>query len=115
MIKMERNEPTTDSWDGFLGEFLKPVNVKNEEDAFVVLNVEVAEEGDSPRPRLILEKDNIEYKFDLNKTNMNFLINAGIKSPKSLIGSKINFKKALVRNPKTNLEQEGLRICKVMI
>ena len=114
MEKQMKNAPL-DSWDDFVsGTFLKPINVDSERDIFVVIGVELfnAEDGTS-RPRLTLERNGKEFDFDLNKTNSVFLKNNGIANPKQLIGKKLNFKKALVHNPKTNQEVEGLRISKV--
>lgn len=104
-----------DSWDEFIsGSFLKPVNVDSERDGFVVLGVDIfnADDGTS-RPRITLGKNDKEFSFDLNKTNSLFLKTNGIVTPRNLIGKKFYFKKALVRNPKTNLEVESLRICRV--
>lgn len=104
-----------DSWDNFVsGTFLKPINVNNDKEAFVVIGVAIFEAEDgTQRPRLTLERNEKEFEFDLNKTNAVFLKNSGIGSPKELIGKKIYFKKVLVRNPKTNQEVESLRILKV--
>lgn len=109
------NKATTEDWEGFTGaNFLKTIHVLNEQDPFVVLGVEIFEDEDnSPKPRLVLGKGDSEYLFDLNVTNSNFCKDAGIKSPKSLIGKKICFKKVNVISPRTKKEVESLRICKV--
>lgn len=105
-----------DSWDNYVsGTFLKPINVDSDKDFFTITAVEefIDNRDNSTRPRLTLEKGGKDFNFDLNKTNAVFLKNSGIANPKSLIGKKLCFKKALVRNPKTNLEVDSLRICKV--
>lgn len=105
-----------DTWDEFIsGDFLKPVNVDSDKDAFVVTDVSVFNDikNNSTRPRLTLERNGNEWDFDLNKTNSVFLKNNGIDSPRQAIGCKLYFRKAFVRNPQTNLEVESLRICKV--
>lgn len=105
-----------DNWDNYVsGTFLKPINVDSDKDAFVVVDIEeiVDQRDGSIRPRLTLEKGGKEFDFDLNKTNAVFLKSQGITSPNALKGKKLSFKKALVRNPKTNLEVESLRIAKV--
>lgn len=114
MEKSTENAPL-DSWDDFVsGTFLKPINVDSEKDAFVVIAIDVFERNDgTSNPRLTLERNTKEFEFDLNKTNAVFLKNNGIASPKQVVGKKLYFKKALVRNPKTNQEVEGLRISKV--
>jgi len=104
-----------DNWDDFCGSnFLKTINVANEQDAFVCIGVEIFEDKESnSKPRLTLEKQEKEYIFDLNVTNANFCKNNKIFSPRTLIGKKIYFKKVLVNSPKSGKEVESLRICKV--
>lgn len=101
------------------GNFLKAVNVLNEKEQFTITDVEetkVKDQKGNEREvlRLTLEKDGVEYDFDLNKTNAKFLVNKSYIEPMSLVSKKLSFKKALVRNPNTNLEVEGLRICEVV-
>lgn len=104
-----------ENWGEFCGSnFLKVEHVKNETDAFAVVNVEIFEDdANSKKPRLTLEKADGRYLFDLNVTNSNFCKNAGIKAPKELVGHKICFRKINVTSPKTKKEVESLRICKI--
>jgi len=104
-----------DSWDDFVsGSFLKPINIDSEKDAFVVITVDVFNDTDgSSRPRLTLERNSKQFDYDLNKINSVFIKNSGVNTPKQLVGKKLYFKKVLVRNPKTQLEVEGLRIVRV--
>lgn len=97
------------------GSFLKAINVQSERDEFVVTDViETKREGTNEDVlRLTLEQGEQEFDFDLNKTNAKFLVTKGYTEPLTLVGKKLSFKKALVRNPKTNTEVEGLRICEV--
>ena len=100
------------------GNFLKAINVTSEGDAFVITEVNEIKDKDSQgrdteRIRLTVQRNSVEYDFDLNKTNTVFLVNAGYTEPTTLVSKKIYFKKALVRSPKTNQEVEGLRICKI--
>lgn len=100
------------------GNFLKAVNVTSEKDEFMVTDVEETKDKNSKGEerevmRLTLTKDNIDFDFDLNKTNAKFLVGKGFIEPMSLVGKKMKFKKALVRNPNTNLEVEGLRIYEI--
>ena len=107
------------SWEDFTGSsFLKAANVTSESDAFTCTNVEIFKDPKEPsniRPRLTLVKAGTtnEYLMDLNMTNANFLKNAGITSPSAIKGRKIFFKKVLVRDPRKNVEIEGLRIARV--
>lgn len=101
------------------GNFLKAVNVPSENDLFPITDIEEAKGKDKAGKeydvmRLTLQHGETEYDFDLNKTNAKFLVNKGFIEPTALIGKKLRFKKALVRNPNTNVEVEGLRICDVI-
>lgn len=108
------NEKELESWDDFIsGNFLKATDVNSTEDAYAVVDIELAERDDKKNVRLHLQRNEKETEFDLNKTNSKKLKELGIESPKTLVGKKIFFKKALVRNPKTNAEVEGLRIWKI--
>ena len=113
---METKTDSLDSWDDFIaGNFLKAINVDSDKDDFVVTEVSqyTDTKDNSRRPRLTLERNEIEYNFDLNKTNSVILKEKGVTNPKALLGAKLYFKKVLVRNPTTKAEVEGLRIAKV--
>jgi len=119
MPKFEQQKQTdiSDSWEKFCGaNFLKVDNVKDENDAFVVLEIGEyqGELDNSPKPRLTLGHGDDSYTFDMNVTNANFCKNAGIKTPKNLLGKKMFFKKVLVRSPSKNKEVESLRISKIL-
>jgi hypothetical protein len=101
-----------DNWDKYSSNFLKADDVKNEQDAYVCIAVEEADD-DIPKIRITLEREERDYSFDLNKTNIAKLKELGIKSPKGIIGKKLYFKKVLARNPVTNKEVDSLRIYKV--
>lgn len=104
----------TNSWDDYTSNFLKSKDVKDENDAFVCTAVDDFDKGALPVPRLTLEHGEDEcYTFDLNRTNATFCKDNGVASPKKLIGKKLYFKKVMARNPKTNIEVESLRICKI--
>jgi len=107
-------EKNLDSWDNYVsGNFLKAINVKSEEEAFVCTSINEVSQDDIKRPRLTLERNENQWEFDLNKTNSSKCIELKIEKPNDLIGKKIYFKKALVRNPKTNKEVDSLRIFKI--
>ena len=95
------------------GSFIKAANVENDKDAFEIVAVAEVEETDRTALRLSLVKGASTYDFDLNQTNIKFLVSKGYVEAEKLTGHKICFKKVLVRNPKTNMEVEGLRICDV--
>ena len=104
------------SWDKFTGtNFLKVADVASEADIFVCIGAEeYTDDKGNVKPRLTLSKAGKDYDFDLNVTNSNFCKNAGIKSPRMLIGKQMSFKKIMVTSPKTRLEVESLRISKLV-
>ena len=107
------NTTNTNSWDGFISNFIRAVDVKTENDAFVVTKVDhINLDGDN-KIRLSIRGEGKDYTFDLNKTNAAKCKELGMLSPNALVSKKLYFKKALVRNPKTNLEVESLRIYKI--
>lgn len=109
-----KKQPSIEKWDGFCGmNFLKVTSVENENDGFVVDNVELFTNEDGTVPRLNLLKNDELFLFDLNVTNSNFCKNNGMANPRMMIGKKLYFKKVLVNSPKTNKEVESLRICKI--
>jgi len=100
------------SWDGFLGSnFLKAEDLNNEDQIFICKNVEFDTENE--RPMLVLECQGATSKFGLNVTNSNFLKKAGVKSPKELIGKKIQFRISQAFSPSAKKEVDTLRISKV--
>lgn len=105
----------TSSWDEWLGTpFLTSKNVDNENQAFLVTNIEsVKYKDDDDRLRLSLSSKGTLYLFDLNKTNSAFLKNAGIPNPSALVQKQIFFRKVMVQNPKEKKEVESLRIREV--
>lgn len=104
----------TDSWDNYIsGTFLKAIDVNSDQDAFICTEVAESDREGVKQIRLTLERNAKEYELDLNKTNAKKLKELGLASPKATIGKKLFFKKALVRNPKTNQEVEGLRIYRI--
>ena len=111
-VEMTEKEANLNSWDDFTGDiFLKADDVKSEMDFYVVVDIETVTTKDgSIRLRTYLERDKKKYAFDLNKTNSKKLLGLGILTPRALIGKKLYFKKVLVRNPQTNIEQDGLRV-----
>ena len=96
------------------GSFLKAINVVSDTDLFLITNVaEVQEEDRTPLRLSLKANETAEFDFDLNQTNIKFLVSKGYIEAESLKGHSISFKKVLVRNPKTNMEVEGLRICDI--
>jgi len=108
--EMKGNE--LDSWDCFTGSnWLNVDDVKAETDAFVCVKIEL--DAENVRPMLVLEKDKTSYKKSLNVTDANFVKDAGIKSPKDLIGKKLFFRKTMAFSPTAKKDVATLRILKV--
>lgn len=108
----ETKQPDLNSWNDFAGDYLKAeyVEVPN---VMVVVGVEA--EVEDGRNKLIadIEYKGRNWKFDLNKTNQNFVRSRGCTSPKALIGKKMSVEKIKVRNPTTNAMVDSLIITKV--
>lgn len=114
----EQNNEQKDlnSWDGYIGgSFLKADDVENDEQVFFIKKVESIydDRDDQHKIRLEIENKGVSFILDLNKTNANFLKENKVEKPNDLMEKKICFKKVLTRNPRTNKEVEGIRICKV--
>lgn len=115
-MNVNETQNVLDNWDTFIsGNFLKAVNVPNENEPFICVNIEVFTDvrDNTTRPRLSLENKGTKYDFDLNKTNSSFLKEKGVVSPRALIGKKIFFRKVRVHDPTKNMEVDGLRIDRV--
>jgi len=109
--KTEMDQTSISSWDGFLGSnFLKAEDVK-EDQFYICKSVELDTEND--RPMLVLELAGMTYKFGLNVTNSVFVKEAGIKTPKELIGKKIKFRIGKAFSPLAKKEVDSLRVCSV--
>ena len=108
---MSEQKTSIDSWDGLLINYLKAENLKEQEETFACVNVEVNEKDMD----LVLTRSDGEEKFvfSLNTTNKVFVKKQGITSPKEAIGKKITLKKVLAMNPSLKKEVDSLRISKV--
>ena len=113
---MSEQEPSLDSWDGLLTNFLKADCFEAQEEIFAVVDAKIVtkDNGANYITLSVTKREGTEkYIFDLNITNQVFLKNNGISAPKEIIGKAITLKKVTVMNPTTKREVEGLRICKV--
>ena len=110
----EKEMPGTDSWGGFLKNFLKAQDVKDENEEYAVTEVSVTDRDGKYQLSLNLEKNagKDKYIFDLNMTNMLFVKNKGF-TPEQLVGKVLKFRKVLVTNPTTKTEVDGIRIREV--
>jgi hypothetical protein len=110
---MEEDKANLDSWEAYSGSFLKAEDVDSEQDAYVPVSVSSIEDGGKMKIRLHLERKEVKKDFDLNVTNMKKVRELGFESPRSLIGTKIYFKKVQARDPTKGIEVPSLRIIKV--
>ena len=69
---MEETSKTVNGWDEYITNFLKITNVKDENDAFLCSKVEEIPRDDEKQIRLTLQKGELIYSYDLNKTNAVF-------------------------------------------
>lgn len=110
-------EPSTKSWDGLLGSYLKADQLQGEEETFECIEAEIQQYQEAEDPQLLLHllRKNGEQslKFSCNKTNAQFLKNNGCKRPKDVLTKKVTLKKVRVYSPSAKKEVDGLRICKV--
>jgi len=112
---MSETAPSTESWDGFLTNFLKAENIEGQEGVFDCVDMKMVNYPNSKDPTLSLElhREDEKFIFDLNITNMTFLKKHGIKAPLEIVNKKITIGKIKVMNPQTNKEVDGLRITKI--
>ena len=110
---MEQEKPKTDSWDDFVGKFIKVEEIKELPVVFVVKGIDTNVFDNKPTLSIETEFKGKTRFFGINKTNREFLKNNGIGSPKSLIGKTLTFgDKVKVRNPKGEIK-DSLLITKV--
>lgn len=97
-------------WNDFAGDFIKADNIKEYPAKLpvIALNKETGTDG---KNRLIAEVEyaNRTWKFDLNKTNRDFL-SERFNSPSEVIGKVLICDKIKVKNPRTNATVNSLLI-----
>lgn len=104
-----------DSWDSFtLGQYLKAEDLRDNKEPYVCVRVELEEvkrkDGDIQQILVLtLQKNGVDVKFSVNKTNAKFLSQA-IGKPRDLIGRTVFFEKIKVRDPSTDKIVDSLLI-----
>lgn len=106
------DKPDLSNWDDYSGEFLKAVIIKEFPAILVCTGVEGFNQDGKNRLVADVEYKQRKWKFDLNKTNQNFL-KTKIKSPRELVGLKLTCEKIKTRNPTTNSMVDSLIITDV--
>jgi len=90
-------------WNDFAGDFIKADNVKEFPVKFVVLGLDKLVDKQTKKNKLIAEVEYADrsWKFDLNKTNRDFLAER-FGSPNEVIGKVLICGRVQVRNPSTS-------------
>jgi len=109
----EEKVPSKENWDDFAGEYLKAEYIKEFPLEIVIKDVETYYDDTKPRIVLITEYNGRDWKFELNKTNQNFIKSEGITGPNAAIGKKLTLNKIKARNPTTNTLVDSIIIVKV--
>jgi len=110
----QETQPNLDSWDDFLGKFIKAEMVKTWPALFIPLSVRGNFDADDNSH--VIYTGEFEHKkkdWEPNKTNIEILRNLGLPSPKALIGKKVYFKKVMNYNPTLKKKVPSFEIDKV--
>ncbi len=105
------SQPDLNSWDDFMGNWLKAEHIKSWPAEVVVYSVK-GEFDDKDKAHLILDVayNNRKYKWEPNVTNQQIIREMGIPSPKALEGKKIVFRKVMNFNPQIGRKVPSLEI-----
>ena len=112
---MEENQNTNlDSWDDFLGMWLKAEEIVGPKGLFICMSVRSGTTPDG-KPQVILKGtcSQKKYEFSLNATNMTFIKDEAKLTPTQLVGKKIYLVKDKVYNPTLKKRVDGLFIEKI--
>jgi len=105
-------KPSVDNWDDFAGDYLKAEYIKSYPAVLVVINVETEFDEDKAKLIAVVEYNEKEFKFQLNKTNQ-AVVKKICASPKELIGKKLTVQRIKQRNPATNSLVDSILIDKI--
>ena len=107
-------QPEMDNWDDFLGKFLKVDMVKQWPALFIPISVKGnIDDEDNATIVYTGEFSGKKKLFQPNKTNIDIMRNALIKSPKDLIGKKVYFKQVMNFNPQLKKKVPSLEIDRI--
>lgn len=91
-------QPNLDDWSDFAGDYLKAEYIVEFPAKIVCIGVDGLTENGKAKLIANVEYNNRPWKFDLNKTNQNFVKSEGL-SPRQMIGKVIIVQKTKVMNP----------------
>ena len=110
----DKTAPSTESWDGFIDNFLKAEHVK-EWPCKAFCTFVNSSLGRDDKVQLIcdLQYDGEKFKWQANVSNMKKLRDLGMKCPKDLQDKHISFDKIRVQNPSTGKTVDSLEVVKI--
>lgn len=109
----ESNQPNLDDWSDYAGDWIKAEYVKEFPVKLVCVGIDGMSENGRNRLVATVEYNNRTWKFDLNKTNQNFIKSDGLM-PKDVIGKIFECQTIQVRNPTTGGMVGSLVISKII-
>jgi len=113
MADEEIQQPRLDSWDDFAGDWIKAEFIPKVPATLMCISVTGLIMDDKTRLVALVEYNERQWKFDLNKTNQAFLRANGISAPSQIVGKQLIVEKTKVRNPSTNAQVDSLVITSI--
>lgn len=112
---METNnkEPNLDNWSDFAGDYIKAEYLGEFPAKLVCIGVHGLVDNGKNKILADIEYNNRTWKFDLNKTNQNFIKSKGLM-PRQIIGKILVVDKIKARNPTTNSMVDSLIIVDIV-
>lgn len=103
--------PNLENWEDFLGKFLKVEMIKTWPGLFIPISVRGTFDAEENAHVIYTgEYDKKKKDWEPNKTNIQIIRDAGITSPRLLIGKKIYFKQVMNFNPSLKKKVPSLEI-----
>lgn len=111
---IEKEEPTLDNWDAFMGHWLKADLVSEDKIEVFVMKVRIEPVGEEDHQVVLTVNYNSKkWDFSLNKTNMKYLKEEAKIMPKDMADKKLTLVKDKVYNPSLKKRVDSLFIDKV--
>lgn len=109
---MENNEINLENWDDFAGDYIKAEHIKEFPGKLVCIGIEGYQQDGKAKLKAEVEYNGKKWKFDLNKTNQNFIKFENLM-PKDIIGKVITVDKTKVMNPTIKRMVDSLIIVEI--
>ena len=111
---MNGTQPDLENWEDFLGKFLKAEHIKEWPALFIPISVKGTFDADETAHVIYTgEYAGKKKDWEPNKTNIQIIRDAGIASPRALIGKKIYLKQVMNFNPQLRKKVPSLEIDKI--